>query len=265
MTGLLPAALAGSAVWLAVPAASGLGLARLDSGRPLARRLPAPPVAVPCTAGILLLLISGGPVAAAVGMVAVAVALRLRGEAAHGRRLTRQRQSMILLCEGLAAELRSGRPALDALAAAGSGVDEFRETVGQVVVRGRLGGDVGRALREVATCPGPLADLACCWQVTGSTGAGLAAGVESLVAGLRVAESTRGEVSVALSGPRATARLLAGLPFLGLLLGAGLGLSPVHVLLHTGAGSACLLLGLLADLLGLLWTDRLARGVERAA
>jgi tight adherence protein B len=57
--------------------------------------------------------------------------------------------------------------------------------------------------------------------------------------------------------------LLALLPVAGLGLGGLLGAGPVTVLLTTPVGVACLVLGVLLDLLGLWWTARIARSVER--
>ena len=95
-----------------------------------------------------------------------------------------------------------------------------------------------RAARErcraaAAAVPGAVA--AC--RLTAALGAPLAEILEA-VAG-RVAESGRAEASrrTALSGPRATARLLAVLPPVGLLLGAAVGARPEEVLLDGGLGS----------------------------
>ena len=95
-----------------------------------------------------------------------------------------------------------------------------------------------RAARErrqaaVAAVPGAVA--AC--RLTAALGAPLAGILEAVAGG--VAESGRAEASrrTALSGPRATARLLAVLPPVGLLLGAAVGARPEEVLLDGGLGS----------------------------
>ena len=61
------------------------------------------------------------------------------------------------------------------------------------------------------------------------------------------------------AGPRATARLLAGLPFLGLIMAAVLGADPLAFLFGTLPGLACLLAGVGLNATGALWTHRLAR------
>ena len=85
----------------------------------------------------------------------------------------------------------------------------------------------------MAAVPGAVA--AC--RLTAALGAPLAGILEAVAGG--VAESGRAEASrrTALSGPRATARLLAVLPPVGLLLGAAVGARPEEVLLDGGLGS----------------------------
>ena len=73
----------------------------------------------------------------------------------------------------------------------------------------------------------------------------------------------RDDVEAALAGPRATARVLAWLPLLGVGLGAVLGADPVRVLLGGGPGSTAGVVGLLLVVAGRRWTARLlARAVR---
>ena len=74
---------------------------------------------------------------------------------------------------------------------------------------------------------------------------------------LRAEQAQRRAVQAELAGPRATAGMLAILPLAGLVLAAGLGADPLHVLLETPVGWVCLVAGLGLDGLGLLWTGRL--------
>jgi tight adherence protein B len=67
------------------------------------------------------------------------------------------------------------------------------------------------------------------------------------------------QVAALLAGQRATAVLLAGLPLFGLGLGAAMGLHPLAVILGTPIGEAVLLLGVVLELAGLAWTDRIVR------
>lgn len=51
---------------------------------------------------------------------------------------------------------------------------------------------------------------------------------------------------------------------LGLLLGTALGADPLHVVLHTGPGLVCLLVGAALEGAGLWWALRIVRGAEAA-
>jgi len=104
--------------------------------------------------------------------------------------------------------------------------------------------------------PEVLRALAACWTVCAGSGSGLAAAVERLEQGLRTEQAQRRAVQAELAGPRATAGMLAVLPAVGLVLAAGLGADPIHVLLHTPLGLTCLVLGLALDVVGLAWTGR---------
>ena len=66
-----------------------------------------------------------------------------------------------------------------------------------------------------------------------------------------------------LAGPRATARTLATLPLIGLLLGVLMGADPIGWLLGSALGLGCLAGGAVLTGLGILWTSRIAAGVER--
>jgi tight adherence protein B len=101
------------------------------------------------------------------------------------------------------------------------------------------------------------------WGVSSTTGAPLALSVARLAAAARgEAEAVRA-LQAALAGPRSSARILAGLPLLGLAMGQGMGASPVQVLLTSAPGLACLIAGAGFATAGLVWTDRLVRGAQR--
>jgi tight adherence protein B len=95
-------------------------------------------------------------------------------------------------------------------------------------------------------------------------GAGLADGLDRLEGALRAERDQRADLRAQLAGPRSTAVMLAGLPVLGLLLGAALGADPLHVLLHTGAGLGCLAAGAVLEGAGLWWALRVVKGAEAA-
>jgi tight adherence protein B len=70
-------------------------------------------------------------------------------------------------------------------------------------------------------------------------------------------------VTGAVAGARASAALLAGLPVLGLLLGAAMGARPVAFLSGSGAGRLVCCVGVLLDAAGVVWTQRLVARAER--
>ncbi len=127
----------------------------------------------------------------------------------------------------------------------------------------RLGGDVAQALVMDARRDPVLAHLAACWRVGAESGSGLAAAVARLAATARAAEDVRVDLEGQLAGPRATARLLAVLPGVGIAFGMMLGSDPLAWLLTSTPGRLCLLAGLALTAIGTWWTGRIARRVER--
>ncbi len=176
------------------------------------------------------------------------------------RRRTAERERTIHALHGLAAELRAGQsPAAALRHAAGT------PPVWPVTLAGLgLGADTAELLRQDAQRDVYLRPLAACWQVCEMTGSGLALAVEHLAESARVAEEVRTELEAQLAGPRATARMLAGLPIIGVLLGMALGGEPLQWLVGTSAGWLCLFVGVSLTVLGLLWTGRIATAVERS-
>ncbi|GII86808.1 hypothetical protein Ssi03_47980 [Sphaerisporangium siamense] len=184
------------------------------------------------------------------------------------RRAAAWRRVSIELCQGLVAELSTGRTPGEALARAVSYLDPPDPGVLRPVVAiARDGGDVAAALERAAPDHGGegLLRLAACWRVSLTVGGGLAALIDRLGTSLREAEGHRSEVTAQLAGPRSTARLLAGLPALGLLLAAGLGLHPLSFLFGGPAGFACLVVGVALDVTGLWWTTWLAARAQQTA
>jgi tight adherence protein B len=179
-----------------------------------------------------------------------------------GRRdAARRRAAVIELCSALGAELRSGATAREALIAASRDVAAVDHLA---AVAAAPHGDVAEVLRVTAERQGGagLRRLAACWQVSERSGSGLAPSVSRLAAALRDEEQVRREVAAQLAGPRATAVLLALLPVFGLAMGNALGANPLAVLVGTPLGQGCLMLGLLLEVSGLLWTARITRRAE---
>ena len=229
---------------------------------------------------------SRGPALAATAAVLVWVVIRLGPEPTHvvglavasaalggallllrrrrERLAARQRAGRLLeACGVLSSELTAGQPpgaALRRAALVWPGLEP--------VVRSHdLGADVPAAWRSVSRQAGAHDALlvAAAWQVSHRSGVGLGAALGRVAAGLRASGATRRVVESELASARATARLLAALPVLALVVGGGAvpGSSPWEFLLGTPVGLACLLAGLGLGFAGLWWIESIADDVER--
>ncbi|MFB4272549.1 type II secretion system F family protein [Nonomuraea sp. GTA35] len=177
------------------------------------------------------------------------------------RRAEAWRRASIELCQSLAAELSAGRTPSDALTRAITAVDlPDPALLRPVIAAARDGGDVSAALTSSAPQEGGegLRRLAACWEVSTTAGAGLASLVDRVAHTLRAAQAHRQDVSAQLAGPRTTARMLAALPALGLLMAAALNMHPLSFLFGTLPGLMCLMAGIALDVCGLWWTTRMA-------
>ncbi|MFI7006067.1 type II secretion system F family protein [Streptomyces sp. NPDC050145] len=214
-------------------------------------------------AGLAVGVLGASPLPLVLGAAAVPGAARVRRARDARRAAERRGDAVIRLCELLAGEVRAGRQPGAALTVA---VRESGAPGGAAVVAAaRFGGDVPGALGSAAAEPGAegLYGLAACWRVAVDRGAGLAVGVDRLADALRAERDQRAELRAQLAGPWSTSVMLAGLPVCGLLLGSLLGARPLRVLLHTGPGLGCLVVGGLLEAAGLWWAVRIVRGAER--
>ncbi|MGY0068823.1 type II secretion system F family protein [Streptomyces sp. QTS137] len=218
-------------------------------------------------AGAVLALLGASALPLVAG--AAGVPLLRRGRLAAGERRARERRgdAVIALCGALAGEVRAGRQPGEALSPAVRDSGGLGDAQAAVLAAARFGGDVPEGLAVAARQPGAegLRGLAACWQVAVDQGAGLAAGLDRLEAALRAERDRRADLRAQLAGARATAVMLAGLPALGLGLGAALGADPLHILLHTPSGLGCLVAGGVLEGLGLWWVLRIMRGAEEAS
>jgi len=126
-------------------------------------------------------------------------------------------------------------------------------TVGTGLGTGRGDADLSRCTSVVVAC-----------VAADRLGAPLADVLQRLAAALAADQEAAAEVRAAVAGPRATARVLAWLPVLGLLVGMALGARPVAAVLGGGLGTTTAVLGAGLLLGGLLWTRALLRGAGGA-
>ncbi len=99
--------------------------------------------------------------------------------------------------------------------------------------------------------------LAAAWQVATEAGASLAPSLRQFASSLRDLAQTERDISIALAGPVATARLVMALPVIGVLFGLALGFDTLHTLFATGPGWLCLVLGISLMLVARAWNRRL--------
>ena len=175
------------------------------------------------------------------------------------RRLTNDRLRGVEALAALASELRGGQPLSTALTNAAGSPPVWPATLAAL----RLDGDVSEALTLDAANHPVLASLAACWQVSSTSGNGLAIAVDRLAASARSSEEIRVELESQLAGPRATARMLATLPLIGLAMGIMMGADPLGWLTGTAIGVLCLAAGVALTGAGIFWTSRIAETVER--
>ncbi|MDP4014184.1 MAG: type II secretion system F family protein [Candidatus Nanopelagicales bacterium] len=197
--------------------------------------------------------------ASAASRVAGAIDAAL-GRLASRRRSRELQDEALRWAMALAAELRAGTEAATALAS----VDRVQPLAHRAARAATTGGDIPAGLRTDALRAGvPLLNtVAACWQVGQSSGAGLADAVENLSDGYRRTLAIERSIDAELAAPRATARLMAILPLIGVGLATMLGANPVAWLMTTPLGLLTLAAGLSLNLLGAGWTRHLARQME---
>jgi len=130
------------------------------------------------------------------------------------------------------------------------------ESVADAVAVGArsLGGQVGDA----------WLGLAAAWAVATAAGAPLARCLRDQAASFRELGQLHRDLQVALSGPRATARLVMGLPVGAIAVGALMGFNALQVLFLTVPGWLCLIIGAALMHAAARWNRRLVRAATRA-
>ncbi|WP_298459190.1 type II secretion system F family protein [uncultured Cellulomonas sp.] len=154
--------------------------------------------------------------------------------------------------------------------------------VTDVAARLRSGADPGSAWSQVLGVPvppgGPGVDdltrhrgeraqavvVVVAGRLAAELGAPLAPLLDGVAQALVAQAEADGDRRAALAGPRATARVLTGLPALGVVLGTAVGADPVGVLLDGAVGSAALGAGVVLVVTGRAWTAHLARSAAAA-
>ncbi|MDQ1712320.1 MAG: tight adherence protein [Frankiaceae bacterium] len=234
----------------------------LRLGVPARRLRAAAPDAVPPRRPLPVVPLGAAVVAYLAGprLAVVAFAAAYAGRAARRRHAvaTRARavaESLADLCRATAAELRAGAPPVVALArAAEDAPPELAAHVRRLATHGPA-----PPAETWAALPGAerLRAVGALWRVGADTGSGLADGLDRLAESFAAEQRQRADLAAQLAGPKASAAVLAALPLCGIALAAMLGARPLHFLMATPPGAACLVAGVALDVAGVLWVRRL--------
>ncbi|MBM7824520.1 tight adherence protein B [Arcanobacterium pluranimalium] len=92
-----------------------------------------------------------------------------------------------------------------------------------------------------------------------ATGAPMADILDACAAGITEASEAMSARKIAMAGPLTSARMLAALPAFGVLIGYALGVDPIDFLLHSTLGNIALVLGICAEIAGIVLVRRMVK------
>ncbi|HEY0166724.1 MAG TPA: type II secretion system F family protein [Jatrophihabitans sp.] len=204
--------------------------------------------------------VTAGPVPGLLAAITCWVLLRCLRLLSAERDGERRRAELAAAVGALQDEYAAGATVAAAFSAAATASGRFAAVLARAATLADDGSEVAAALRTDAT----LASLAVACAAAASSGAPLSQPLAGVQADLAADQRTYRAVRTALAGPRSSALLLAGLPLIGVAMGAAMGAHPERVLLHTTAGLGALVAGVVLDLTGMAWTLALSRRALRA-
>jgi len=265
MTGpLVTCALAAAlAAWALLPGPRPARLARAASPRRTAAAGPSFTWALAGvaagTAGLAVMPSRGWILAATAGVVVATAVWTVRRGAAERTRL-RHRAEVVRSCGVIAGQLDIGEIPVRALQVGAQDCPLIAPAAAALAI----GGDATAELRAIGARPGcgGLVDLADGWTLCERTGMPLAAVVRRIADAVRAQADDEAAREAELSPARATGRLMAVLPGVGMMLGAFVGADPLGFLFGGWVGQLCLLGAAGLACAGLVWTQRLSE--ERA-
>ncbi|HEX2903408.1 MAG TPA: type II secretion system F family protein [Jatrophihabitans sp.] len=196
-----------------------------------------------------------GPVPALLAAAAGWVGLIAWRQLGAERIATAERARLVEVVSALAAEQATGASVTAALASVAADAGPWQASFDRAARLASLGRDPAAALAEHP----PLRPLAIALGMAGQTGAGLSQVLPRLRSDAQSRQRSRRALAAAVAGPRASAFMLAGLPVLGLMMGAALGAHPIQLLTATVPGLVALSVGTGFELAGVLWVLRLTR------
>lgn len=257
---LVAAALAALAAWWWLPARDA-SLRRLGAVEERARGRAGPwfrsvVVAAACLVGAALI---AGPRGAALGLCLLILGGTVLGLWARRRRRALEasrRAEVVHAGELIAGLLRVGRVPTTALIEAA----QDAPVLAAAAAEHAAGGDAAPAFRRESGRPGcaGMAELADAWEVAVRTGASLVESVDAAAQRLADEGDVARVVATELASARLAGRMMAALPFAGLLIGYALGADPLGFLLGSPAGWVCLNVGVALACAGVWWIDTVA-------
>ncbi|KAE8126340.1 MULTISPECIES: type II secretion system F family protein [Bifidobacterium] len=107
------------------------------------------------------------------------------------------------------------------------------------------------------------AELQLAYHLSERLGCEAARSIQAVAQSHRHARMVQGLRDNAFAMPQATIKLLSALPFVTLILGEVLGADPIGFLFGSAGGMACLLIGMLSYMAGMLWVRAMLRSFVR--
>ncbi len=187
----------------------------------------------------------GLAVAAVIQSVGVVAWWRLRD-----RRLMRAKRNRAEACNALAAQLATGCLPEAAVSLVAADYPDWRPLAEAAELRL----DVSAQFQSLE-----MPELSAAWLLANDAGASLSGGAKRAARRVRRELDQTRQVASELSSARATGRLLATLPLVGVGLGYLMGGDPIRFLVGGLAGHCLLLAGAVLAGAGLLWTEWIAR------
>lgn len=203
--------------------------------------------------------VAAGPSGVLAAAMLLATVVLLTGRLLAQRRRRRALPEILRGLRALGRELRSGADPLTAAegaAAAASGAG--RALLESLVVLMRTAGEGPATPEPSADDPtGALAFLHSGWLLSRRHGVAFGRVVSEIADQLSDELAADQARTAQLAGPRMSGYVMAALPLMGVLLGAGMGVDPVAVLLGSAVGNLLLVVGVALLCGGLLWSARI--------
>ena len=242
------------------------------SGQPRPARRSVPAVLIPMTVPFGALLI-GGLAAAVAAAIVVTVVLWVRRRRSAEKRLDRESDDLLLGLSLMIAELSVGAPPVRACEVAVAELRrrephdpatgaEIANGLESMAFRAALGGSVidpvsGAGLAGRVSGEASWRRIGVAWQIAEDRGLPMVDLLGAVRSDLQARRGFADRTRAGLSGPRATAAVLAGLPLLGIALGQATGAGPIQVLLGGGLGGILLVVGCALVAAGIGWSERI--------